>query len=267
MYRCERVRFTFGILGIVFSLSLLNTTEPAKASPILFINDSAGRLATVDVADGTATLIGSMGVVMTDIAFDPSGNLFGLDFTNLYTINSTTAAVSLIGAHGVDEGNALVFATDGTLFAAGAGTTSLFTLSPGTGASTAIADIGFASAGDLAFINGDFFLSSLQDQLIRIDLGSPTTASVIGSFGFSNVFGLATAEDGVLYGIAETEVFSVNTGTGAGTLASDYRGQGISQSFGSSFVSEAVIPEPSTLLLLAVGSAMLSAKRRRSQRR
>src|SRR5436190_2757551 len=87
------------------------------AAPILWVDDSDGTLGTVDVATGLATVIGQMPVVMTDIAFDPSGNLWGITFTELYRINQTTAGVTLVGSLGTSA-NSLVFGADGTLYTA-----------------------------------------------------------------------------------------------------------------------------------------------------
>ena len=46
---------------------------------------------------------------MTDIAFSPSGELFGVTFTHLYRIDPTTAVSELIGSLGIDAFNALEF--------------------------------------------------------------------------------------------------------------------------------------------------------------
>jgi hypothetical protein len=252
---------------ILVPLLVVLAAQATKAAPIIHIHDDGGRLATVDVATGTATVIGTMGAVMTDIAFDADGNLLGLDFANLYQIDPNTAVITLIGSHGIGSGNSLVFGLDGTLFAAGALSTSLFTVNPSTGAATSIGDIGFASAGDLAFNGGQFFMASTADELVRIDLSFPViSATSVGPFGFSNVFGLATGNDGVLYGVAGTQIFSVDTSTGAGTLASNFDGQGLSQAWGSSFTTEA-IPEPSTFTLLSLGTAALACVRRIDRRR
>ncbi len=90
------------------------------AGVILYINDSNNNLGTVDVGTGTVTVIGNLGSeTITDIAFSPTGNLFGISFTHLYQINPATAAVTQIGAHNIPNGNALVFGSDGTLYAAG----------------------------------------------------------------------------------------------------------------------------------------------------
>ena len=38
----------------------------AQAAPVLWFDDSSGNLGKVDVATGDVTMVGSMGVVMTD---------------------------------------------------------------------------------------------------------------------------------------------------------------------------------------------------------
>jgi len=96
---------------------------------------------------------------------------------------------------------------------------------------------------------------------------------VVGPFGVSSVFGLATGDDGVLYAVAGTQVFTVNTATGAATNPVNFAGQGLASANGQSFFTEAgapspsSVPEPTTLFLL--GSTLsgmgLAAWRRRKQ--
>lgn len=229
----------------------------ASAAPILWIDDSRGQIGTVDVATGTATLVGPSGVVLTDIAFDPSGNLWGITFTNLYSIDKTTGAATNVGSLGLNGANALVFATDGTLYTAAFNTNNLYTVNTSTGAATSLGSIGFSSAGDLAFNGGDLYLSSGSSELIRINLANLALSAAVGPIGFSSVFGLATADDGTLYGVAGTQVFSVNTATGAGTLSTNYAPGPLLAANGTAFVTEAgaTVPEPSTMLLLALALA------------
>jgi len=139
-----------------------------------------------------------MDVRMTDIAFDPAGNLYGLNFTGLYSINATTAATTFIGFHSIGSGNALVFGTDGTLYGAGGGTTALFTINTTTGFSTSLGNKGFRSGGDLAFNGGNLYLAASGNQLVRIDLGTIGSTAAVGDFGVSGVFGLATGDNGTL---------------------------------------------------------------------
>ena len=252
-------------------LSAVGFSAAAAAAPIMYVDDSNGVLATVDVDTGNVNVIGSMGVQMTDIAFDPSGNLYGLSFGALYSINRTTAAATFIGNHGVPGGNALVFAADGTLYAAGTSGTSLFTINPASGATTNLGNMGFASGGDLAFHDGNFYLASTSNQLVLIDLGNLSNTAAVGPFGVSNVFGLATGDDNVLYGVAGTQIFTVDTTTGAATNPVDYSGQGLSTAFGQSFFTESgapppdAVPVPATLALLGVGVSMLAFARRGSR--
>jgi hypothetical protein len=202
-----------------------------------------------------------MGVVMTDIAFSPSGNLFGISFGTLYSINSTTGASAFIGNHAVPDGNALVFGADGTLYSAGNTATSLYTIDPTSGATTDLGNMGFASGGDLAFLAGDLYLASTgTPTLVNINLSNLALSFAVGPFGVVDVFGLAT--ENLLYGVAGTQIFTVNASTGAATGPVDFSGQGLGDAFGQAFQIEA-IPEPSTALLLGMGLVVMGGARRR----
>ena len=254
----------------VFTAALLGG-RPATAQ-VLYIDDAYNQLGTVDIATGQTKVIGSMNSgLITDIAFSPTGQLYGLSTSDLYRINPTTGAATLVGRHNILGGNALVFGTDGTLYAAGGYSTNLYTLDPTTGASTRLGNVGFASAGDLAFNNGNLYLSSGSNQLVRINLAGAVTGTAVGYFGFSGVLGMADAANGVLYGVAGTQVFSINTTTGAGTLVRNYAGGSLARAFGTSFYTEAqppssTVPEPTTVALLGVGLAAVSAGARRRVR-
>lgn len=69
----------------IAALALGCAALSAHAAPILWLSTgNPDTLATVDVATGTTSVIGSTGrVFLTDIAFDPTGNLFGISFDNL----------------------------------------------------------------------------------------------------------------------------------------------------------------------------------------
>ncbi len=250
-----KVRVTAGLFAPI--LILASALNASHAAPIIFIGDVAGVLGTVDVDTGDVTVIGDMGVVMTDIAFDPNGNLFGIDFDNLYAINSTTAEIALIGPtfSGISLSlNSLVFSSAGTLYAAN---TSLHTLDPLTGASTLVGNGGDAydSSGDLAFINGGLYLSSTTlsaDDLFLLD-ESTGAGTRIGSLGACCFFGLATDNNIDLFGVAGPQVLSVDVNTGAAALLLNYAGHGLTFANGSAFISEAVIPIPAAAWLFCSG--------------
>lgn len=257
---------------LTLSLGLLaSSTAALAADPVLWVSDSAGRLETIDVVTGATTLVGNMGTVMFDIAFSPSGQLYGVDGTALYTINSTTGATTLIGGSGGGNINALVFGSDGTLYGASNG---LYKFNVATGSRTEIGanfSNGATSSGDLAFIGGNLYLSTVSttDHLQRISTSTGANTD-IGSIGFSGVFGLATPNGTDLYGFSGTQVLSINVATGAGSAISTANGASLGAVYGSAFRSEAVaaVPEPETYALMLAGLGVLGfVARRRSAAR
>jgi streptogramin lyase len=257
--------------------TFLAAPQALRADPVLYVDDANGVLGKVDVATGGVTIIGSTAQALTDIAFDPTGGLWGLTSTDLYRINATTGAATLVGAHGINGGNALVFGADGTLYAAGSNTTNLYQLNTATGAGTDLGNIGYTSSGDLAFNGGRLYLTAssfASDYLVSINLAAGTLGIIVGPIGYQQVFGLATASSGTLYGVSGTQVISIDTTTGAGTFVSNYAGHGLQAAFGTGFVTEAgappVVPLPGAaamgLALLGLTAAGGAARRHRANR-
>jgi len=244
--------------------ALISSAITAQAAPILWVSTGSAGLATVNVATGATSSIGSTGISLTDIAFSPTGDLFGITFDSLYRVNSTNGATTLVGGLGAIAGsaNSLVFGSDGTLYMAGS---SLYTVNTLTGAASAVGGIGFQSGGDLAFILGALYMASNTNQLVQLNT-TTGAGTAIGSLGVSNMFGLATPDNLTLYGVADQSVYLVNTTSGAATLQSTFAPNLSGGAFGLAFRSEAgggTVPEPGTLALVGVALLGTAAARRR----
>ncbi len=259
-----------GLLAVVAGFAMIaSISRPAGAGPVLYIDDANNRLGTVDVVTGAVNVIGNLnagGEVITDIAFSPTGDLYGISFASLFRIDATTAAATRVGALGKNLENALVFGADGTLYASG-GDGLLSRVNTSTGLETTIGRIGFGSAGDLAFNGGSLYMSSTSDQLVRVNLTNGS-GSAVGPLGFSGVFGLATGDNGVLYGVSGSTILTINPATGAGTTDLTYGG-GLGVAYGTAFRSEAaaVVPEPSSIILGGIAGLIglgYSSRRRRA---
>jgi hypothetical protein len=249
--------------------ALFSAAVAALAAPTLWVSTGGAGLATVDVATGATSLIGSTGTALTDIAFSPSGDLYGISFSNLYKVNSGTGATTLVGGLGSVSGtaNALVFGSDGTLYMAGS---SLYSVNTSTGAASAIGAIGFQSGGDLAFIGGDLYMASSGNQLVEVDV-TTGVGSLVGNLGVASMFGLATPDNVNLYGVAGQSVYLVNTTTGAATFQSTFNPALAGGAFGLAFLTESGggggnVPEPGTLALVALALLWVAAGRLRMRR-
>lgn len=216
------------------------TSVTANAATI-WADDAYGRIGKVETATGKATLIGSSDTFLTDIAFDPDNNLYGISFTTLYSIDKSTGKATFIGnLTGVNDANSLVFGKDGSLYSAGNSSKNLYKINPKTGASTVLFNTGFPSGGDLAFVGSDLYYTDGQN-LILLNL-STKASKLIGPIGASYVYGLINGGDNVLYAMAGNSVYSVNTTNGRGTLLSTWPAATLGQSYGSTVMGEASSP-------------------------
>lgn len=240
----------------------------AQADPVIWVDDNAGRLGRVDVASGAVTVVGSMGLVMADIAFDPMGNLFGTSGSSLYSINTATAAATLVGSLGATV-TSLVFSTTGTLYGSGTG---LYSISPTSGTATFIGNAGitYGFSGDLAFAGGTLYLSSGSQgpfSLSRLDTGTGAR-TLIGSLGVPQAYGLASPDRVNVYTVGGTRVFTVNLATGAALSPVDFGGRGLSAINGAAFITEAApVPEPGRAAMLLSGLAVVVLLAQRRLRR
>lgn len=157
---------------------------------------------TIDPVTGTRTVIGDMGISMTGLAYNLGNNtMYGASYvspnTNLYSINMTTGAPTLIGTAANTLLINLAINNEGVCYAVDILADQLGTVDLTTGAYTAIGPIGFDAnyAQDMEFDRetGELYLAAYGStgELRVADKTSGNTL-LIGSFADgAEVTGLA----------------------------------------------------------------------------
>ena len=208
-------------------------------------NGSVGYLETYDIPTGAKTLVGptndSSAHYLTDLAWSPSGVLYGIDFTNIYSINPTTAAVTRLGSFSGNSFNGLVFDAGGNPYISSVNDGDIYTFnlaSLSTSSATAVT-LAFSSpattpngealdsAGDMAWVGNELYYTVAGSSfttfyLYKVPAGGTTTQLIgqittTGGAGISNVFGLATDGYGTLYAQAGTALYTLDKTTGVAT--------------------------------------------------
>jgi hypothetical protein len=143
--------------GLAFQSSTVGfLTSALDPSTFNTVND----LYSFNIATGKSTLIAHTSDTLEALAFNAYGVLYGLgkDDGNLYTINTTTGAMSLVGNVGVSvfgDTGGLSFSSNGTLYATI--NDALYTISTVNGSATAVdpanpsVGIGYSTISGLAF--------------------------------------------------------------------------------------------------------------------
>jgi sugar lactone lactonase YvrE len=216
------------------------------------VGPNASSLFKIDPATGLATLVGPTGFAdaISGVKFDPlTGTLYGIlgydcSGARLITINPSTGAGTLVGAligAGFDGGgkvfcgggsDGLVFAADGTLYAAGfdLGTALILRVDKSTGAvleanvvPANIAGLAFDPKGNLWISNGD---ATGLPELHTLDPATGSYTSTLTLSEYVVISDLAFAPDGTLYVAISDEgkLATVNTTTGVVTRIGSFGG-------------------------------------------
>ena len=130
-------------IATAFVAGIVNfSARTAVAGQLAFAVDATENLWSVDLTTATATPIGFTGQFLQDLAFSPSGSLFGTDYLgDLYSISKTTGAATFIGSTGVGDIEGLTFRGStliGTDFSDLGGPTTVYAIDTTTAAATPI---------------------------------------------------------------------------------------------------------------------------------
>jgi hypothetical protein len=144
------------------------------------------ELHRLDLVSGELALVGAIGFPVTHIAFDSTGVLFGVNFTQnqLITIDVMNGSGTVVGPFGVTatEVQGLAFTDDGRLWMAAQDDNhgpSVFQVDPVTGQATWFADLVEAYFGSLAGNGETLLLASYS--LAEMDLSTGVTTPIPSS--------------------------------------------------------------------------------------
>jgi len=166
---------------------------------------------------------------MTDIALDKDGNMTGISFDAVYSVNKDTAeATYLAPITGNFNGLSYVSDTSGgdprEILVAAGNDGNVFEINPLTGASTLKGNYGggYTSSGDIVSVRGLGAFATVDqgltgnDFLARVNTTN-YSVTIIGDTGFTDIWGIAFWGDKV-YGFTENRQFVlIDINTGAAT--------------------------------------------------
>lgn len=256
------------VCGVAAAGLLLIGSARSFAGPLAYaVNGVNGTdLVQVDLGTGAYVTIGSFtNSGIRSLALSPGGVLYGGSQVAFYSIDTATAATTLVGSplavlEDMDfSGNTLLASNTGIIY----------DINTTTGAETIIGSaitnvIGFAAlSSTTAYVT---YLDGIVPSLGLLN-HSTTSITLIGALGAAlgtgnAVYGLDVASDGNLYGLGTGgEVLRINTTTGEATLiaqtAANWRGL-------AAIPDDPNVPEPATMALSGLGLTLLAWLRKRS---
>lgn len=268
-----------GVLALAAALAVTSGIK-ANAELVYGVSDQLDELVSFDSAS-PGTLLSANSITGLQTGEEMRGidwigsTLYGLgDQSHLYTINPLTGAATLVGS------GAFSPILNGIDFGFNAGTSQLYvssdlgqnlTINPVTGAATAGVNYTGASVDAMAYdyLSTSFYgISAATHDLYGMN---PVTGgtSLIGATGVSFAdrigFDISPITDNAFFSGTvggQTEFFSVNLSTGALSLIGDV---GTPGELTSGLDSIAVVPEPTTVALSAIGGGFLLVLFRRKK--
>lgn len=160
------------------------------------VENNTGTLLTMNPATAATTTIGSTSAQIPDIAFSPSGVLYGWfepGIDDLITIDLTTGAVTIVGDSSLGTANVgIAVSAGGTIYMHSVGT--LYTIDGTTGAVVSSITLDRGLSNVLAFDSAGVLYGGLRNgsnfELYTVDFTTGTT-TLVGSVGLSNISAIA----------------------------------------------------------------------------
>jgi hypothetical protein len=247
---------------LLVTCAIVISAAPSYAAE-LFISDESGNVGFVDTATGAVTGLHATGQILTDVAIN-GGTYYGTTFSDLYSINPNTGALTHIGSYAPVGGMNALVGNGAGLVGAVAGNT-VYNINPANAALSVAATTGiYNSAGDLAYA-GNTLYESVGDPATGVDgLYNVTTSTFVGDFtgDLTAVFGLAY--DGTtMFAVNGTDIYTVNLTNAALTFDSSYAGHGLSNALGADAVPGSIVGAGLPGLVFGAGGLLAWWRRRR----
>jgi len=245
---------TICLLGILVLAGAALAQGPIGYSVQSNGNDHLYR---IDLSTGQATDLGLVGLNDAEgLSFGPGGNLYAIGGTVMEFWNITTPPGNLVGPtgprSGIDAGlgyyNGVMYNMQGD--SAGS---YLYTINTNTGAATLVGR-GTKFADNIAILNGIGYAADFifDDSLFKVDLATGQF-TLVGPLNIGNV-SLQAGTDfygNTLYSLtSDGRIFTINTSTGQATFVANV-------SAGAGWEGLAIVPEPTSLLLLGLAGLLL----------
>lgn len=201
-------------------LLLLFLAAEVSGQEFLIVNSNR-ELFRVDIGDCSSQFVSrvqlSGGVSLSDITYTADGRLWGVTTDGrLFVITENTGEAALAYTFPNNNGpffTSLVADGAGRIYSAG-GNGDLYVYDINSMTHSYLGNIGYGSAGDLTFYEGQLVMASTSNQMIAIDLDNPANSSVLLNFSAGGqIFGIVTfVED------CDNTVTYVSNDSGNGTI-------------------------------------------------
>lgn len=234
----------------------------ASATQLWYVEDTSDTLRWVDTNTLAVTTVGSLGVdgSFGDMTYDGTNNTMyyigGRGLNNLYSLNLSTGAATLIGSHGVNDMFALGVTASGQLFAQSTDN-NVYSINKLTGAA--------ASIGTNSIYPGGYTYDSVGNRMILQGAGDGHIHEVNLTNGSATLLSTqAFMNDGdIAFDAAGNQYFAMDWSGNLFHYTSGFTRSTLGGGFGE-VASTAVVPEPATLTICAIGVAALIRRRRKS---